>query len=100
MKTDNFNVSIKIFITICIIGLILWILIPESGHYLGASSITYVFLLAVGSDKPILLVLGLSWIVFYIINLVIWFVLAIKCSKPLPFLVVVGVDVYGKLEIQ
>ena len=99
MNSNKLYLSIKIFLVGCILGLFLWIPIPEISHFIGVSSITYVFLLAVGSIKPILLVLALSWIGLYAVNLVIWFIFAIKCRKPLPLLVTIGADMLISLLV-
>lgn len=99
MKHKNNFLMIKLYFLATIFVFICWIPFPETCHFMGASSLVYAFLLAVGCEQRFLSILVASWIPILFINLVIWFVFALKKHKSFPFLVVVGADLLVSLLI-
>ncbi len=71
---------------------ILWIIIPEIAHFAGASSMIYAFIFAVGSERGLTAYLAIAWIPFCMINLIVWYIYAVKSGKLIPFIVITGAD--------
>ena len=74
----NKHIMENLYIILTVIGLILWLIEPDSVHFLGASSVAYVLLLVLTSDYR-LLALGLC---IYLIAFFIMFIISVyKLSK-------------------
>lgn len=95
----NSRLPINVYMFATLLTIILWIPFPETCHFLGASSLIYAFLFAVGSNNSMIAVLALLWIPLLGVNLIIWFVYAMKKHVSFPFIITVGSDLLISLLI-
>lgn len=99
MKLNKKHIPSILYVFFTVLVVVLWIPFPEICHFMGASSIIYAFLFAVGAEPGFLFFLALVWIPALVINLFIWFVFASKRDKYLPFNTVVACDLLVSILI-
>ena len=89
------KLSATIYLILTVIGIILWLPIPEIIHFTGASSLVYAFLFGVAYNSFALI--ALLWILFLVINLIVWYIYGIKNNKFFPFFIIVGIDLMASI---
>lgn len=87
--------SPTLYLILTVLGIILWLPIPDISHFIGASSLVYAFLFGAADNS--FSVIALLWILFFVINLVVWYVYGKKKNKYIYFFTVVGLELLVSL---
>lgn len=87
--------SATLYLILTVLGIILWLPIPDISHFIGASSLVYAFLFGAADNS--FSVIALLWILFFVINLVVWYVYGKKKNKYIYFFTVVGLELLVSL---
>ena len=87
--------SATLYLILTVFGIILWLPIPEISHFIGASSLVYAFLFGVADNN--FSFIALLWILFFVINLVVWYVYGKKKNKYIYFFAIVGLELIVSL---
>lgn len=87
--------SATLYLILTVLGIILWLPIPEISHFIGASSLVYAFLFGVADHN--FSFIALLWILFFIVNLAVWYVYGKKKNKYIYFFATVGLELLVSL---
>lgn len=96
IKFSAFDLIIA-YIASVILGLILWFPFPAVADFVGASSLIYSFLYAMGMGASWFSYLVLAWIPIYLLSIVVCCIIAKKKQSYVPFCVTVGMDLLVSL---
>ena len=94
MQKYSFN-SIRIinlYVILTLLALLLWIPFPAIIHFMGASSLLYAFLFAVGVGKCWASYVAIAWIPVFCVGLVFSCCVARKYLKHIPFCIIAGLE--------
>ena len=99
MKLNRQLIPSVLYVIFTILNIFLWFPFPEICHFMGASSVIYAFLLAVGTDQQLLAYLAVIWIPIFITSLFICFIFVLVRKRYLPFLLIVGFELLVSMFI-
>ena len=91
----NYHLPATIYLGLTVLGIILWLPFPEICHFIGASSIVYAFLFGAAYSK--ISFVALLWILFFVVNIVIWYIYGKKKNKYIYFFATVGLELLVSL---
>lgn len=83
---------IRIFLLFTILDVLLWFPFPDIVHFAGMSSLFHLLLYALGNDRSVSTILALILIPILIACTILFYIMAKKQHKLVPFLVLVGID--------
>lgn len=88
---------IRIYFISILFGIVLWRICPETVHFIGASSIVYAFLIALGTGRGLIAFFALGWIFIFIIAGIVCYVFAMRRGFLLPIKVLAGLELIASL---
>ena len=88
---------IRVYIVWVILGIVLWVPFQDLSHFIGASSIIYSVLFAIGIESSFVGHLLLLYIPIFIGCLVFSYILARFKNKFLPFVFLAGIEIIVSL---